>query len=198
MSIAIPLVWRITEFDEVRGCGFVQITGETGGRIIIQMSNHGQATLVRRGEELYIKLFGKSPTTRTLKVDDAVCLEVANGEDGKYASTWVFTNEVTLALEYGSGENSQQINYEEEGDDDPSSDWYQYNALPPRKPRQSVRYSWKIILGFIEGDTPTIPQVKKKYRKLAMTHHPDLGGNHEIMATITNAYNEALVALSKR
>ncbi len=48
----------------------------------------------------------------------------------------------------------------------------------------------------MDGDNPTLPQVKKKYRKLAMTHHSDHGGNNEIMTEITNAYNEAMKFLS--
>ena len=38
----------------------------------------------------------------------------------------------------------------------------------------------------------TVEQIKIKYKQLAMKHHPDLGGDLEIMKLLNNAYETAL------
>jgi curved DNA-binding protein CbpA len=43
------------------------------------------------------------------------------------------------------------------------------------------------ILGVESGATPE--QIKKAYRKLAMKHHPDKGGDHETMQQVQKAYD---------
>lgn len=51
------------------------------------------------------------------------------------------------------------------------------------------------ILGVNRNATPE--EIKKAYRKLAMTHHPDRGGDHSTFANITSAY-EVLSNSDKR
>jgi curved DNA-binding protein CbpA len=40
----------------------------------------------------------------------------------------------------------------------------------------------------------TVEEVKATYRKLAREHHPDLGGDAEVMKTVNNQYEQALKA----
>lgn len=40
-------------------------------------------------------------------------------------------------------------------------------------------------------DCQTVEELKKEYRRLAMLHHPDRGGNAETMKEINNAYDDA-------
>ncbi len=40
----------------------------------------------------------------------------------------------------------------------------------------------------------SVEEIKKAYKKLAMQHHPDLGGDAEIMKDLNNQYHEALQA----
>ena len=44
------------------------------------------------------------------------------------------------------------------------------------------------------ADCATVEAIKKTYKKLAMQHHPDLGGDAEIMKDLNNQYHEALKA----
>lgn len=48
---------------------------------------------------------------------------------------------------------------------------------------------WRHVMGFEE--TPTLAQVKERYTKLAKQRHPDSGGNHEAMAELNRAIEEA-------
>ena len=41
-------------------------------------------------------------------------------------------------------------------------------------------------------DLNSMEAVKKQYRKLAMKHHPDRGGNEEVFKQINNEYEEAM------
>ena len=41
----------------------------------------------------------------------------------------------------------------------------------------------------------TVFEIKKKFRELAMQHHPDLGGDNETMRIILEQYHEALAGV---
>lgn len=44
----------------------------------------------------------------------------------------------------------------------------------------------------------TLEELKKEYRRLAMVHHPDLGGDPETMKSINNAYDQQFQILKDR
>jgi DnaJ-class molecular chaperone len=52
--------------------------------------------------------------------------------------------------------------------------------LPP------THEDWWLVLGVARDTAPEI--VEKAYRALAMEHHPDKGGDSEVMAKINRAY----------
>ncbi len=45
-----------------------------------------------------------------------------------------------------------------------------------------------LVFGFSLNDRPTLKDVKKRYRELAIIHHPDKGGNEDKMKEIISAY----------
>jgi DnaJ-class molecular chaperone len=45
------------------------------------------------------------------------------------------------------------------------------------------------ILGL--DTTATLDQVKERWRELAMAHHPDRGGDHDVFVELTKAYKIA-------
>lgn len=45
-----------------------------------------------------------------------------------------------------------------------------------------------LVFGFSLSDRPNLKDIKKRYRKLAIIHHPDKGGNKEKMKEIISAY----------
>ena len=47
------------------------------------------------------------------------------------------------------------------------------------------------------NDLETVAQVKQEYRRLALLHHPDRGGDTVTMQAINAAYHEALKALDR-
>lgn len=49
--------------------------------------------------------------------------------------------------------------------------------------------SFKSVLG-LSGNEKTKAEVKKRFRQMAMTHHPDRGGSEEKMKAINNAYDQ--------
>jgi len=65
-------------------------------------------------------------------------------------------------------------------------------ALPP----QSKKRSWRVVLSFPPGVTPTREAVEKNYRSRAKQFHPDTpGGSHEGMAELNQARDEALAEI---
>lgn len=54
----------------------------------------------------------------------------------------------------------------------------------PQKPVDNTRY-YKLLE--VEK-TATFDEIKKSYRKLALKHHPDRGGDKELFQEISNAY----------
>lgn len=44
----------------------------------------------------------------------------------------------------------------------------------------------------------TLEKIKAEYRRLALLHHPDRGGNHNVMVEINRTYETALQSLNKR
>lgn len=59
-----------------------------------------------------------------------------------------------------------------------------FEALPPPG-------GWKQTLGFTNGATPTLGDVKARYRDLVKTHHPDAGGDAEQFHKINDAFQQA-------
>jgi hypothetical protein len=53
---------------------------------------------------------------------------------------------------------------------------------------------WRHVLGF--EHTPTLPEARDRYRKLAATQHPDLGGSDARMAELNGAWDSAQRELS--
>lgn len=53
---------------------------------------------------------------------------------------------------------------------------------------------WRHVLGFEQ--TPTLPEARDRYRKLAATQHPDLGGSDARMAELNGAWESAQRELS--
>lgn len=48
------------------------------------------------------------------------------------------------------------------------------------------------------GEEPTAAEVREAYRKLALIHHPDSGGDPEKFKVIHDAYTEALEEVANR
>jgi len=59
-----------------------------------------------------------------------------------------------------------------------------------RLPSGSERKPWWLVLGV--GHEATESAIRESYRKLALAHHPDRGGDAARMAEINHAYQEAL------
>lgn len=59
----------------------------------------------------------------------------------------------------------------------------------PRKPYQPPTPGWCKVLGLPPGASQD--QIKSAYRKLAMKHHPDKGGDAATFNNLTKAYKEA-------
>ncbi|WP_439640585.1 J domain-containing protein [Nevskia sp.] len=66
---------------------------------------------------------------------------------------------------------------------------FQFAALPA--PGQDAARGWRTVLGWTEGDRPTMAQVDATYRQLAANAHPDRGGSAERMAQINDAREAA-------
>lgn len=64
------------------------------------------------------------------------------------------------------------------------------NAILRKGIRNNIHYE---VMGLPE--TATAEDVKKKYKELALTHHPDRGGKHEDFIRITEAKNKLLAIL---
>lgn len=73
-----------------------------------------------------------------------------------------------------------------------------WSYTPPRKPFEWVeaRRAWETVLGLPTG-TRDLAVVRKRYRELAKTHHPDAGGDHMKMVELNDAYLQALSELGQ-
>lgn len=60
----------------------------------------------------------------------------------------------------------------------------------------SIKRSWREVLGFTPDESPSLVDVKNSYRKLSMIHHPDRGGSDEAFQEISNALAEANAAIA--
>ncbi len=68
-----------------------------------------------------------------------------------------------------------------------------FAALPPPAAPQP----WRAVLG-LSGEAVTAAIVRLRYRELARRHHPDVaGGNHDRMAEINEALDQALQELGE-
>lgn len=67
---------------------------------------------------------------------------------------------------------------------------------PPKvEPPRPQKFNWRIVLGF-EG-TPTLDQVKERYRQLSKIYHKDAGGSDESMRILNMARDAAIEELAK-
>lgn len=55
--------------------------------------------------------------------------------------------------------------------------------------------SWRDVMGFKPGETPTLEQLKAMHRVLVLQNHPDRGGSAEAMVRINTAMDRAKVEL---
>lgn len=67
-----------------------------------------------------------------------------------------------------------------------------FRALPPPLSRRS---SWWEVLGVSQD--ATLDEVRAAHRKLAQTHHPDVGGSLENMQALNQALTEAMQHLNQ-
>lgn len=63
-----------------------------------------------------------------------------------------------------------------------------FQALPEQGTRTDYQ-AWWVVLN-VNPDS-TEEEIKKSYRNLSKTSHPDLGGSHEMMLQLNKAYQEA-------
>lgn len=68
----------------------------------------------------------------------------------------------------------------------PASPRRNYTYVKKEEPILQITNDWK-ILGLIPPKTKE--QLKKRYRKLILKHHPDKGGDSEQFVKITDSYN---------
>ncbi len=61
---------------------------------------------------------------------------------------------------------------------------------PPQKKQPPAKIPWRVILGF--ASTPTVDEVKKRYRELSKIYHPEAGGSRDSFEAITAARDAAL------
>lgn len=69
-----------------------------------------------------------------------------------------------------------------------------WNTTPPRE--RPATKGWRAVLGFTSYARPSFAEVDVAYKKLAMEHHPDVGGDAEMMKKINAARDEALDSLT--
>lgn len=62
-----------------------------------------------------------------------------------------------------------------------------FDALP----NPDTRKTWRAVLGFAPGVTPTRAMVEQRFRELSLRHHPDHGGSGD-MGELVRARDEAL------
>lgn len=60
-----------------------------------------------------------------------------------------------------------------------------------------AKKTWRQVLGYESGHCPPLEGVKQKYLQLSIVNHPDCGGDHDLMAQINQAWQEAQDELSK-
>lgn len=65
-----------------------------------------------------------------------------------------------------------------------------FASLPA--PGQTVKRTWRQVLGFTDDAKPTRDQIRAQYRRLASEHHPDRGGTDAGMAEVNAAHQQAL------
>ena len=66
--------------------------------------------------------------------------------------------------------------------------WYA-NLPPPKGPDGQLAPPWRHVLGIHDG--AHLPLAEEAYRKLAKTHHPDVGGDAAKFNQITDAIRQA-------
>ncbi len=64
-----------------------------------------------------------------------------------------------------------------------------FKALP-EKSDETIRKPWWGILGV--GEDCSVEAIRAAYRQLAKTHHPDVGGDHQMFVEIQEAYKEGM------
>lgn len=64
-----------------------------------------------------------------------------------------------------------------------------FTALPA--PGADTARGWRTVMGFAEGERPSLSDVEARFRKLAMQRHQDRGGTHEAMIELNAALDQA-------
>lgn len=68
-----------------------------------------------------------------------------------------------------------------------------FTALPA--PGQTTAPSWRMVLDFADDEPVNEFAINAAYRRMASQHHPDKGGNADMMARINAARDQALQSL---
>lgn len=96
-----------------------------------------------------------------------------------------------------AAQRAQQTHYERTFGDAWGRRQHQQGAQsPPQQPYQPYRPSWVATLELTGNGPWSVADVKAQYRKLALQHHPDRGGDVAKMAAINAAYEMAMAGQS--
>lgn len=67
-----------------------------------------------------------------------------------------------------------------------------YAALP----QSVVEQSWRAVLGYEPSAMPKPEEIEDRFRQLARQHHPDVGGEHDMMSALSIARHNGLAEMN--
>lgn len=197
----------VVNVDHQRRIGFVE-EFETRLQYLFLFCNHGSVYTSYRSE-----IFWGSSTEMTYPQKNDVLYFIPDfGMPGTRVRLWVYQVEYVVCeaevLRNRFQEERSFLAWQKKQDEKrqgkPQGNWQrtpprkQWSAPktpppPPPPPRpKTTKKTWREILGFGIAERVTANMVSDRFRKLALTYHPDRGGSHDQMVELTWARTEAM------